>query len=79
MLLHSGHITACDSRHDSDIFSLHTDVLSSSRIREKTILILVHSALCTRLRRFPLLHGSGASIPGIGIFLILWYWDIEWR
>ena len=29
-------------------FSLHTDVLGPSRIEEKTILILVHSALCTR-------------------------------
>ena len=30
------------------------------------------------LRRFPLLYGSGAGIPGIGK-LVLQYWDIEWR
>ena len=34
--------------------------------------------LCTAhsapvLRRFPLLHGSGAGIPGIGILIYSWY------
>ena len=43
-----GHITAWCSRHDSDITSLHTDVLGPSRIAWKTILILVHSAFGTR-------------------------------
>ena len=56
MLLQSGHITACDSRHDNDIH-LHTDVLSSSGIREENI----SHPLCTAhfapvLRWFTLLQ-----------------------
>ena len=53
MLLHSGHITALYSRHDSDIHPLHTDVLSSSRIEGKQVSSIVHSALCTRFAAFP--------------------------
>ena len=42
------------------------------------------SSLCTAhfapvLRRFPLLHGSGARNWDIDLFLVLRYWDIEWR
>ena len=64
-------------------FISYTNVLGPSRIEEKTILILVHSAIlypfCVCL---PRLHGSGSGYPGIVIlflFLVLWYWNIEWR
>ena len=36
----------------------------------------MHSALAPVLRRFPLLHGSGAGIPGIGILIYSWYCGI---
>ena len=40
-----------------------------------------HHPLCTAhfapvLRRFPLLHGSGAGYPGIGILIYSWYCGI---
>ena len=42
-------------------YCFHIDVLSSSRVEEKTILILAHSALCTRFASFPTL----AKIEGV--------------
>ena len=62
--------------------SQHTDVLSSSRIAQKTILILVHSALCTRFASFPTLAWLRSRYSwnwDIDLFLVLWYSDIEWR
>ena len=52
MLLHSGHITAWYSRHDSDILLSFTDVLGPSRIAEKTILIHCAQRICTRFESF---------------------------
>ena len=81
MLLHSGHITAWYSRRDSDMllctFISYTDVLSPSRIAEKNN----SHPLCTAhfapvLRRFPLLHGSGAGISGIGMLIYSLYCGI---
>ena len=67
-LLHSGHITACYSRHDSDVHLVHRRLELKSDRREQ-LSSIVHSALAPVLRRFPLLHGSGAGYPGIGILI----------
>ena len=65
---------------DSDIH-LHTDVLSSSRIREENNSHpCAHAHFAPVLRRFPLLHGSGAGYSwnwDIDLFLVLRYCDIR--
>ena len=55
MLLHSGHITACYSRHDSDIHLIHRR-LGPESDHVKTARI-IHSAqrTCTHFVKFPTL------------------------
>ena len=51
-------------------FMSFTDVLSSSRITRKQFASsIVHGALAPVLCCFPILHGSGAGCPGIGILI----------
>ena len=73
-----GDITACCSRHDSDIllFTQTSWAQVGSHRQQFPSLCTAHFAPV--LRRFPLLHGSGASIPGIGILIYSRCWDIEW-
>ena len=55
MLLHSGHITACYSGHDSDIHLLHRRLeLESDHVQTVRI---IHSAqrTCTHFVKFPTL------------------------
>ena len=54
-LLHSGHITACYSRHDSDIHIIHRRLeLESDHVK---IVRIIHCAqrTCTRFAWFPIL------------------------
>ena len=78
-MLHSGHITAWYSRHDNDILVCTQTSWAQVGLHRKTILIHVHSAFCTVLRRFPLLHGCGAGIPGIRILIYSWYCGTGYR
>ena len=62
-----GHITACDSRHDIDI-DLHTDVLSSSRIREEN-----NSHPCAQRTLHPFCVVSHSCMVAEPVFLELGY------
>ena len=56
-----------------------TDVFGPSRITRKQLASsVVHSALLHDLRRFQLLHGSGAGYSGIVVLIYSWYWDLVW-
>ena len=68
-----GHITARCSRLDSDILLCRQTSWAQVGSKRKPFssLCTAHSALV--LRRFPLLHGSGASILGIGLLIYFWY------
>ena len=69
MLLHSGHITAWYSRHDSDILLFTRTSWAQVGSKRKQFSSLCTAHFAPVLRRFPLLHGSGAGITGIGILL----------
>ena len=69
MLLHSGHITACYCRHDSNFLLIHRRLGLESDHLKTVRIIRCEQRICTRLRRFPLLDGSGAGYLGIGILI----------
>ena len=81
MLLHSGHITAWHSRHDSDILLCAQTSWAQVGSHRKQFSSLCTAHFAPVLCRFQLLHGSGAGIPGMGYWSIpdIVYWDIEWR
>ena len=76
MLLHSGHITAWYSRHDSDILLCTQTSWAQVGLHRKQFSSLCTALFAPVLRRFPLLHGSGAGILGIGILIYSWYCGI---
>ena len=57
-------------------FSAHRRLELKSDPRRKQFSSLCTAHFAPVLRRFPLLHGSGAGIPGIGILIYSWYCGI---
>ena len=76
MLLHSGHITAWYSRHDSDILLCTQTSWAQVGSKRKQFSSLCTAHFAPVLCRLPHLHGSGAGIPGIGILIYSWYCGI---
>ena len=76
MLLRSGHIAAWYSGHDSDVHLIHRRLELKSDRRENSSHPLCTAHFAPVFRRFPLLHGSGAGIPGIGILIYSSYCSI---
>ena len=76
MLLHSGHITAWYSRHDSDILLCTQTSWAQVGLHREQFSSLCTAHFAPGWRRFPHLHGSGAGIPGIGILIYSWYCGI---
>ena len=72
MLLHSGHITAWYSRHDSDMLLFTQTSWAQVGSNRKQFSSLCTAHFAPVLRRFPLFNGSGAGIPGIGIMIYSW-------
>ena len=54
-------------------FSAHRRLGPKSDRRENNSHPLCTALFAPVLRRFPLLHGSGAGVPGIGILIYSWY------
>ena len=77
MLLHSRITPQPDAIDTTLTFILFTDVWCPSRTSGRQRV----SSLCTAhiapvLRRFPLMHGSGAGIPGIVVLIYSWHCGI---
>ena len=76
MQLHSGHITAWYSRHDSDILLCTQTSWAQVGSHRKQFSSLCTAHFAPVLCRLPRLHGSGTGIPGIGTLIYSLYCSI---